>query len=67
MLRKGKITSIKEDGSGIITDENEQEIHFRLEKSFFENLTGASVSFEIELSIDGLIAVDVKLHDSYVQ
>jgi len=67
MLRKGKITSIKEDGSGIITDENEQEIHFKLEKSFFENLTGAAVSFEIELSNNGLIAVDVKLHDSYVQ
>ena len=66
MLRKGTITSIKEDGSGIITDENEQEICFKLEKSFLENLTGTPVSFEIELSPDGLIAVGIKFHDNYI-
>ena len=67
MLRKGTITKIEEDGSGIITDENEQEIQFRLEKSILENLTGVPVSFEIELSTEGLIAVEIKLHDSCIQ
>lgn len=67
MLRKGTITAIEEDGSGIITDENEQEIYFKLEKSFLENLTGAPVSFEIELSNDGLIAVGIKVHDNCIQ
>ncbi|MCZ4222626.1 hypothetical protein [Pedobacter rhodius] len=62
MLRKGTITSLEEDGSGIITDENEQEICFKLEKSMLENLTGTPVSFEIELTDEGLIAVDVQLN-----
>lgn len=67
MLRKGTITSIDEDGSGIITDDNEQEIHFRLEKNFLKNLTGTPVSFEIELSSEGLIAVGIKFTDNYIQ
>ncbi|KQR67286.1 hypothetical protein [Pedobacter sp. Leaf176] len=66
MLRKGTITSINEDGSGIITDDNEQEIHFRLEKNFFENLKGVPVSFDIELSPEGLVAVGIQLHGSCV-
>lgn len=61
MLRKGKITSIDNDGSGIITDENEQEIPFTLGNSFFYNIKGANVKFDIELTDDGLVAVDVQL------
>jgi len=67
MLRKGTITSIEEDGSGIITDDNEQEIHFRLEKKNLKSLTGTPVSFEIELSPEGLIAVGIKFQDNYIQ
>lgn len=61
MLRKGTITSLQENGWGVITDENEQEIHFKLEKSLLDNFTGAFVSFEIELKSVGLVAVDVQL------
>lgn len=61
MLRKGKITSINNDGSGVITDENEQEIPFTLGDSFFYNIEGANVKFEIKLTDIGLVAVDVQL------
>lgn len=61
MLRKGKITSINNDGSGIITDENEQEIPFILGNSIFYNINGADVRFDIELTDIGLVAVDIQL------
>ncbi|WP_316829614.1 hypothetical protein [Pedobacter aquatilis] len=61
MLRKGTITLIGEDGSGVITDENDQEIPFKFEIDALKKFNGASVSFEIELSVDGLVAVDVQL------
>jgi len=61
MLRKGTITSIENDGTGIITDENEQEIPFKLEKSLMQSFNGAAVSFDIELSSAGLIAVGVQI------
>jgi len=61
MLRKGKITSINDDGSGIITDENEQEIPFTLGDSFFYNIKDADVKFDIKLTDLGLVAVDVQL------
>jgi len=61
MLRKGTITSIEKDGTGVITDENEQEIPFKLEKSLMQSFNGAVVSFDIELSSAGLIAVGVQI------
>lgn len=61
MLRKGKITSINEAGTGIITDENEQEIPFALGTSFFYNVVGADVNFDIALKPDGLVAIDISL------
>ncbi|GAA3964357.1 hypothetical protein GCM10022246_16900 [Pedobacter ginsengiterrae] len=61
MLRKGKITLIDDNGFGVITDENEQEIPFSLDHSFFYNLKGADVNFDIELRSDGLVAVDISL------
>ncbi|MFC3559450.1 hypothetical protein [Pedobacter jamesrossensis] len=61
MLRKGKITSINEEGSGIITDENNQEIPFNLGTSFFYNLKDVKVYFDIELKPEGLVAIDISL------
>lgn len=61
MRRKGKITLIDDEGSGIITDENEQEIPFNLDNSFFYNLKGAEVNFDIELRSEGLVAIDISL------
>ncbi|GGI24497.1 hypothetical protein [Pedobacter mendelii] len=61
MLRKGIVTLIKEDGSGIITDENDQEIPFKFEKDFLKDFTGATVSFRIDLGNKGLVAVGVQL------
>ncbi|MDN3588562.1 hypothetical protein QWY86_17910 [Pedobacter aquatilis] len=61
MLRKGKITSINNDGSGLITDENEQEIPFTLGDSLFYNIKGADVNFNIKLTDAGLVAVDIQL------
>lgn len=61
MLRKGIITSIDGVGSGIITDENEQEIPFNLGTSFFYNLKGAEVNFDIDLQPQGLVAIDISL------
>ncbi|WP_231463614.1 MULTISPECIES: hypothetical protein [unclassified Pedobacter] len=61
MLREGKITSINNDGSGIITDENDQEIPFKLGDNFFYNIKGAKVKFDIELTDAGLVAIDVHL------
>ena len=63
MLRKGKITSFNEDGSGIITDENDQEIPFVMGEVISQNINGSSVSFKIELGKGGLVAVDVELTD----
>lgn len=61
MLRKGKITSIDEAGSGIITDENEQEIPFTLKLHEPANIIGANVSFDIQLKPEGLVATDILL------
>jgi hypothetical protein len=61
MLRKGTITSIETDGSGIITDENDQEIPFVLQEQIVKSLTGTPVQFKIELASSGLIAVCIEL------
>ncbi|RZL16164.1 MAG: hypothetical protein EOO96_29375 [Pedobacter sp.] len=63
MLRKGKITSFNEDGSGMITDENDQEIPFLTGEIVSKTINGSSVSFKIELSKGGLVAVDVEVTD----
>ncbi|KQS34490.1 hypothetical protein [Pedobacter sp. Leaf194] len=61
MLRKGTITSIENDGRGIITDENDQEIPFEFERNMLQSIKGATVSFDIELGNAGLVAVGIQL------
>ncbi|WP_131536650.1 hypothetical protein [Pedobacter nototheniae] len=56
MIRKGKITFIDEDKSGVITDENEQEITFSLTDFKSEVWIGMDIYFKIEMSKTGLVA-----------
>ncbi|MCZ4244067.1 hypothetical protein [Pedobacter punctiformis] len=56
MIRKGTITFIDEDRSGVITDENEQEITFSLENYKNQVWIGMDIYFVIEMSQTGLVA-----------
>jgi len=60
-MRKGTIASIDvANNSGIIVDENEQEISFSFKKD--KSLTiSQKVNFEIQLTLDGLAAVQVEI------
>jgi len=60
-MRKGKIASIDvSTNSGIIVDENEQEISFsfKRDKSL---IISQKVNFEIQLTPDGLAAIQVEI------
>jgi len=60
-MRKGKIASIDvSTNSGIIVDENEQEISFsfKRDKSL---IMSQKVNFEIQLTPDGLAAIQVEI------
>ena len=60
-MRKGKIASIDvSTNSGIIVDENEQEISFSFKKDKSLNLS-QKVNFEIQLTPDGLTAIQVEI------
>ena len=60
-MRKGKIASIDvSTNSGIIVDENEQEISFSFKKDKSLNLS-QKVNFEIQLTPDGLAAIQVEI------
>lgn len=60
-LRKGNVTHIDlEYGHGIITDENDQDIHFRLDNVSDQISLNSKIVFEIELQEQGLVAVNVK-------
>ncbi|WP_412468396.1 hypothetical protein [Pedobacter sp. KLB.chiD] len=61
-LRKGYVTQIDfEYGQGIITDENDQDIHFRLDDVSDQISLNSKIVFEIELQACGLVAVNVNL------
>ncbi|WP_293787326.1 hypothetical protein [uncultured Pedobacter sp.] len=61
-LRKGYVTKIDlEYGQGIITDENDQDIHFQLDHVSDQITLNSKIVFEIELQACGLVAVNVKL------
>ncbi|RNL56672.1 hypothetical protein [Pedobacter jejuensis] len=66
MARNGIIKSLNSDLSGIITDENQQDIPFEIDIDFLKSLSGKNVSFQIELSATGLVAVDVQLLNSTI-
>ncbi|WP_316759950.1 hypothetical protein [Pedobacter aquatilis] len=60
-MRKGKIASIDvSTNSGIIVDENEQEISFsfKRDKSL---IISQMVNFQIKLTPDGLAAIQVEI------
>jgi cold shock CspA family protein len=60
-LRTGKIISIDTaNGTGWITDENDQEISFHIKTMDIRLNTSDDVEFEIELTHNGLEAVRVK-------
>ncbi|WP_378981786.1 hypothetical protein [Pedobacter lithocola] len=66
MLRNGIIKSLNDDYSGVITDENQQDIPFKIDIDFLKNLRGKNVNFQIELSATGLMAVGVQLLNSTI-
>jgi len=60
-MRKGTIVSIDvSEKTGIIVDENEQEISFSFKKDKSLNLS-QKVNFEIQLTPDGLAAIQVEI------
>ena len=60
-MRKGTIVSIDvSKKTGIIVDENEQEISFSFKKGKSLNLS-QKVNFEIQLTPDGLAAIQVEI------
>jgi len=60
-MRKGTIVSIDvSKKTGIIVDENEQEISFSFKKDKSLNLS-QKVNFEIQLTPDGLAAIQVEI------
>ncbi|MGA9651026.1 cold-shock protein [Pedobacter sp.] len=60
-MRKGTIASIDvSKNNGIIVDENEQEISFSFKKDKSLNLS-QKVNFEIQLTPDGLAAIQVEI------
>lgn len=61
-MRKGIVKGINPIfGSGIIEDENEQEIAFCLSQVYEDIHINDAVEFDIVMSSHGLIANDVKL------
>ncbi|WP_316845599.1 hypothetical protein [Pedobacter psychrodurus] len=60
MIRKGRIQTIdKFSGTGVIVDENDQEISFSVEDLIEWPIKSAEVAFDIALTALGLMAIDI--------
>ncbi|WP_025142875.1 hypothetical protein [Pedobacter jeongneungensis] len=60
--RRGEVIQINiELGIGIIMDENGQDIHFRLDAIPNEIIINSKVTFEIQLTAQGLSAMNVEV------
>lgn len=60
MIRKGRIQTIdKFSGTGVIVDENDQEISFSVEDLIEWPIKSVEVAFDIVLTALGLMAVDI--------
>ncbi|WP_147243760.1 cold-shock protein [Pedobacter miscanthi] len=65
--RRGEITLIdNEHGFGVIMDENNQDIQFRLEAVSGYIEENLKVTFEIQLTARGLSAVNVEMQEEKV-